>query len=147
MHRFRIILGVQCILQNYVLSNPFISAFNGTALKFNWTVSSFPKFYSARALGLHFYFSLPVVIMATKNCENAKPACFVNGMFGSLLTCAVRRELFIYGSTALMDLGRFFSFLILVGRTPWPGEQPVARSLPTQRITQTQNKRTQTSMP
>jgi hypothetical protein len=48
-----------------------------------------------------------------------------------------------------LDLGRFFSFLILntVGRTPWTGDQPVARPLPTHRTTQTQNKRTQTSMP
>jgi hypothetical protein len=44
---------------------------------------------------------------------------------------------------------RFFSFLILytVGRTPCTGDQPVARSLPIHKITQTQNKRTQTSMP
>jgi hypothetical protein len=41
-----------------------------------------------------------------------------------------------------------FSFLILytVGRTPWMGDQPVARLQPTY-TTQTQNKRTQTSMP
>jgi hypothetical protein len=41
-----------------------------------------------------------------------------------------------------------FSFLILhtVGRTPWTGDEPVAWSLPTHR-TQTQNERTQTSMP
>jgi hypothetical protein len=38
-----------------------------------------------------------------------------------------------------------FQFLnpYTVGRTPWTGDQPVARPLPTQ----TQNKRTQTSMP
>jgi hypothetical protein len=37
-----------------------------------------------------------------------------------------------------------FSFLTLytVGRTPWMGDQPVARPLPTHRTTQTQNKRT-----
>jgi hypothetical protein len=42
----------------------------------------------------------------------------------------------------------FFSFLILyiVGRTPWTGDEPVARPLPTNRTTQTQNKCTQTSM-
>jgi hypothetical protein len=34
-----------------------------------------------------------------------------------------------------------------VGRTPWTGDQPVPRPLPTHRTTQTQNKRTQTSMP
>jgi hypothetical protein len=42
-----------------------------------------------------------------------------------------------------------FNFLILytVGSTPWKGDQPVTRPLPTHRTTQTQNKRTQTSMP
>jgi hypothetical protein len=45
----------------------------------------------------------------------------------------------------LLDLGRFFSFLILytVGGTPWTGDQPDARLLPTHRTAQTQNKRTQ----
>jgi hypothetical protein len=42
-----------------------------------------------------------------------------------------------------------FTFLIFytVGRTPWMEDQPVARPLPKHRMTQTQNKRTQTSMP
>jgi hypothetical protein len=58
-------------------------------------------------------------------------------------------SLSVCGSTALVDLGRFFSFLILytVGRTSWMGDQPVARPLLTHRTTQTQNKRTETSMP
>jgi hypothetical protein len=58
-------------------------------------------------------------------------------------------HLSVYGPTALVDLGRFFSFLTLytVGRTPWTGAQPVARPLSTHRTTQTQNKRTQTSVP
>jgi hypothetical protein len=54
-------------------------------------------------------------------------------------------NLSIYCSTVLLlDLGRFFSFLIVytVGGTPWTGDQPVARLLPTHRTTQTQNKRT-----
>jgi hypothetical protein len=40
---------------------------------------------------------------------------------------------------------QFFRFLILytVDRTPWMGDQPVARPLPTPRTTQAQNKRTQ----
>jgi hypothetical protein len=38
-----------------------------------------------------------------------------------------------------VDLGRFFSFWL-------DGDKPVARPLPTHKITQTQNKRTQTSM-
>jgi hypothetical protein len=43
----------------------------------------------------------------------------------------------ICGSTALLlDLGRFFSFLIFytVGRTPWTEDQPIARPLHTHRI-------------
>jgi hypothetical protein len=42
-----------------------------------------------------------------------------------------------------------FTFWILdtVGRTPWTGDEPVARPLPMYRTTQTQNKRTQTYMP
>jgi hypothetical protein len=57
---------------------------------------------------------------------------------------------FIYGSTALCwALAAFFRFVIpyTVGRTPWTGDQPVVRPLPIHRTTQTQNKRTQTSMP
>jgi hypothetical protein len=44
--------------------------------------------------------------------------------------------------------GRFISLFILytVGRTLWTGDQPVAIPLPTHRTTQTQIKRTQTSM-
>jgi hypothetical protein len=34
-----------------------------------------------------------------------------------------------------------------IGRTPWMGNQSVTRTSPTQRITQTQNKSTKTSMP
>jgi hypothetical protein len=54
----------------------------------------------------------------------------------------------LYGYTALMDLGRFFIFLILYtfGRTLWKGDQPIARPLPTHETTQTQNKRKQASM-
>jgi hypothetical protein len=49
----------------------------------------------------------------------------------------------------LLGLGRFFSFLIFytVGMTPWTGDLRVVRPLPAYRTTQTQNKRTQTSMP
>jgi hypothetical protein len=43
----------------------------------------------------------------------------------------------------------FFSFVILytVDRTPWRGDQPVARALPMHRTTKTQNNHTQTYMP
>jgi hypothetical protein len=50
-------------------------------------------------------------------------------------------ELSVYSSTVLLlDLGRFFRFLILytVGMIPWTGDQPVARPLTTHRTTQTE---------
>jgi hypothetical protein len=49
----------------------------------------------------------------------------------------------------LLCLGRFSSFLMFdtVGRTPWTGDQPVARLLPAYRTAQAQNKRTLTYMP
>jgi hypothetical protein len=58
-------------------------------------------------------------------------------------------RLSIYGCTAQFGPWKIFQFLNLstVGRTPWTGDQPVARPLPTHRTTQTQDKRTQTSMP
>jgi hypothetical protein len=54
----------------------------------------------------------------------------------------------MYGSRALVNPGRFFSFLIFytAGGTPWTRDQPIRKSLPTHRTTQTQNKRTKTSM-
>jgi hypothetical protein len=57
--------------------------------------------------------------------------------------------MYLWFYSPLLDLGRFFILLIFytVGRTPWTGDQPVARTLPTHRTTKTQNKRTQTSMP
>jgi hypothetical protein len=56
-------------------------------------------------------------------------------------------EIFFYGSTALVGLGRFFSSLkYTVGMTSWTTDQTVARPLPTHRTTQTRNKRTQTSI-
>jgi hypothetical protein len=58
-------------------------------------------------------------------------------------------NLLLWPYCPFLGLGGFFSFLILytVGMTPWTGDQPVVRPLPTHRTTQTQNKRKQTSMP
>jgi hypothetical protein len=55
----------------------------------------------------------------------------------------------VYGSTALVELGPLFQFVNLytVGRILWTGDQPVERPLPIHRTTETQNKRTQTSVP
>jgi hypothetical protein len=49
----------------------------------------------------------------------------------------------------LLGLGCFFSFLILytVSRTPWTGDQPIARPLPTYRTTQRHTKHTQYRYP
>jgi hypothetical protein len=54
----------------------------------------------------------------------------------------------MYRSTALVGWPLFqFPNLYTVGRSPWMGDQPVSRPLPTHRTTQTQDKCTQTSMP
>jgi hypothetical protein len=45
------------------------------------------------------------------------------------------------------SLLHFLNLFYTDGRTSWGGDQPIARPLPTQRTTQTQNKGTQTSMP
>jgi hypothetical protein len=42
---------------------------------------------------------------------------------------------------------QFRNLYYTVGSTPWTSDQPVARPLPTHSTTQTQNKRTHTSMP
>jgi hypothetical protein len=53
--------------------------------------------------------------------------------------------LWFYSSCGPWPLFQFLN-LHTVGRAPWTGDQPVARPLPTHWTTQTQNKRTQTSM-
>jgi hypothetical protein len=61
--------------------------------------------------------------------------------------------LFFHSSMALQPfvgprpLLQFHNLFCTDGRTPWTSDQLVARPLPTHRTTQTQNKRTQTSMP
>jgi hypothetical protein len=54
-------------------------------------------------------------------------------------------SLWLYSLRGPWPLFQFLS-LYTAGRTPWAGDQPVARSLPTHRTTQTRNKRTQKSM-
>jgi hypothetical protein len=53
-------------------------------------------------------------------------------------------NLYLWLYSPFLDFGRLFSFLILyaVDRTPWTGDNPFARPLPTHRRTQTQKKRT-----
>jgi hypothetical protein len=62
-------------------------------------------------------------------------------------TSVLSKHLCVHVSMALLSFfgpWPLFSFLILyiIGRTPWSGEQSVAKPLPTHRTTQTQNKRT-----
>jgi hypothetical protein len=58
-------------------------------------------------------------------------------------------SIYLWLYSPLLDIGRFFSFLIFytVGRASWTGDKPVSRPLPAHRTAQTQNKLTQTSMP
>jgi hypothetical protein len=61
-----------------------------------------------------------------------------------------KQKLTFFLSMALEPFGPLplFQFLNLYTdrRTPWTGDQPIARPLPTHKTTQTQNKRTQTTM-
>jgi hypothetical protein len=63
------------------------------------------------------------------------------------VTLTVSTYLWLYSPCGPWPLFLQFIYLYTVGWTPWTGDQPVARPLPTHRTTQTQNKRTQTSMP
>jgi hypothetical protein len=60
-----------------------------------------------------------------------------------------KHSIYLWHYSPLLDLGLFFSFLVLytVGRTPWTRDQPVIRPLPAHRRAQIQNKFTQTSLP
>jgi hypothetical protein len=56
----------------------------------------------------------------------------------------------VYIAYGPLHLGHFFSSFLIpytFCRTPWTGDQPLARLLPTLRAVQTQNKCTQASMP
>jgi hypothetical protein len=53
--------------------------------------------------------------------------------------------LWLYSPCGSWPLFQFLN-LYAVGRTPWTGDQPVERQLPTHGTTQTQNKRTQISV-
>jgi hypothetical protein len=64
-----------------------------------------------------------------------------------LLTISTIRCIMALQPFAVPWLLSQFLHLNTVGRTPWTGDRPVARPLPTHRTTQTRNKRTQTSGP
>jgi hypothetical protein len=75
--------------------------------------------------------------------------CWIKHGQNQSICLSIYLSSYLWLYSPLLDLGRFFSFLILytVGWTPCAGDQHVARPLPTHSSTQTQNKRTQTSMP
>jgi hypothetical protein len=75
------------------------------------------------------------------------PSIYLSICISICLSVCLSIYLWLY--SCLLDLGRFFTFFIpyTAGWTPWTGDQPIARPLPTHRTTQTHNKRTQTSMP
>jgi hypothetical protein len=66
-----------------------------------------------------------------------------------LIKHRVNCTFYLWLYSPLLDLGRFFSFLIFyaVGRTTWTGDEPVTRPLSAHWTAHTHNKRTQTSMP
>jgi hypothetical protein len=81
--------------------------------------------YTVRPLRKYYFFNLTDVILSAGSLNNPQ----INKNTLSVNGCTV----------LLLDVCRFFSFVILytVGRTPWTGDQPVSRPLPTHRTTQT----------
>jgi hypothetical protein len=73
------------------------------------------------------------VIEQIRNTEFGPPSVLVIETRSVILPSFYAFYLWLY--SPLLDLGRFFSFLILytVGRTPWMGDRPVARPLPAHR--------------
>jgi hypothetical protein len=66
--------------------------------------------------------------------------------YGVNLSLSLSISLWLYSPCVPRPLFQFLN-IYTVGRIPWTGDEPVARPLYTHRTTQTQNKRTQTSMP
>jgi hypothetical protein len=96
---------------------------------------SLPQGSSSQTLGtMSGWQMLEATLIPGSTCPSTHPT----PSFGTTGNSNINNNsLSIYGSTALLlDLGRFFSFLILytLCRTPWTGDQPVAR---THRTTQT----------
>jgi hypothetical protein len=72
---------------------------------------------------------------------------YITVVFSTIyLSIYLSTYLWLYSPCEPLPLFQFHN-LYKVGGTPWTVDQPVARPLPTHRTTQTQNKRTQTSMP
>jgi hypothetical protein len=124
-----------CVARNmYLMEMGFIS--NGTQIiRFPMQCTIFTGWFHVSRPNAFVYEEINVKTKGLQTAEN-------------LVRKYVR--LSMYCSTALCcDIGRFFSFLIFytVGRTPLTGDQPVVRPQPTYRTAQTQNKRTQISVP
>jgi hypothetical protein len=105
---------------------------------------------------VHAFYERKYSLRAECNAVGINDNCYNWKAKSWCLACRSRRNgwkfirHFINGSTALSwALAAFFSFVFLytVGRILWTGDKPVARPLPTNRTTQTQNKRTQIPMP
>jgi hypothetical protein len=65
-------------------------------------------------------------------------------VYSSIYIVYLSIHLWLYSPCGSRQLFQFPK-LYTVGRTPWMVDQPIASPLPTQRTTQTENKRTQTS--
>jgi hypothetical protein len=111
----------------------------------DWTFSVSPLQMWCLSLP-HLVFFLFPLFLSLYRVSNYNVIGFCSS-YGTSYWCANITYLWLY--RPLLVLGRFYSFVILytVGRTPWTGDQPVERPLPTHRTTQTQNKHTPTYMP
>jgi hypothetical protein len=96
----------------------------------------------------------PIISLPSDGMQTSQPSIQTKNAIISINSNSLARSylscLSIYGSTdlcwALVPFSVSWSFYTIC-RTPWTGDQPVARPLPAHRTPQTQNKCTHTSMP
>jgi hypothetical protein len=101
--------------------------------------------------GLLNVFRSPVIVLSV--CLTACLSVSLSVCPSVRLSVSLSVYLSIYLSTALYPfvwpwpLRQYRNPFYTEGRTPWTGDEPVARPLPIHRRIQMQNKRTQTSVP
>jgi hypothetical protein len=133
--------------------NEFIQLFHSPSLLYSshyLRVAIVNSVQRTQSVGYAFVFHERITNFKTLNSENGfnqRPHTTSCSPPSASLT-VFKIFIYVWLYSPLLELGRFFSSSILykVGRTPWTGDQPDSRPLPTHRTTQSQNKRTQTSM-
>jgi hypothetical protein len=122
-----------------------------------WWKTFVRKIYSKKIRKMKMFLLLQSCCLSVSQsaCVSGQPVCLITACLPaclaawSLSVClSVCLSIYLWLYSPVVGPWLFFNLLILytVGRTPWTEHEPVIRPLRTHRTTQTQNKRTQTSM-